>query len=236
MRRFGRRLLASGGAAAAFDLTELRGWWDFNSNGNDSHTTSRDLTPINSPTFSGGAVDLEANNLQYLSSSDSGFNITGELTLVAFIRPESFGNNRGVISRYVGSGNQRQFVLFFTSVGAVGVALSASGANESSNNTITSAGAVTTGADYFIAATYLPSTATKVYVDGSLAAQNTTSVPSSLYSSSSDLWVGHQFNALDSTLAMDGLIYWAAIFGRVLSDSEISTLYSIGASGTYADL
>lgn len=225
---------APAGSGIGFDKTGLVGWWDFDSDGSDAHSSGNDLTAYNSPSYASGYVDLESASTQYFESSASDFNITGGLTLVAWVRMESLADNRGVIARYDQTGNQRQYELYVDSGGRVGWACSTTGNFEAANNIETTA-TLSTGVDYLIAASFEPSAAFRIYIDGGESTNKTTSIPAAIYSGSAALWVGLQFN-LSEVNRFDGLIYWAAVFSRTLSAAEISDLYTLGKDATYSDL
>jgi hypothetical protein len=110
-------------------LPALRGYWPLDESSGqwqDGGTLANHLVDVNTVGSATGrvnlAADFESSDREYLKIADtaqSGLNITGDLTLVGWINPESLGQTMMMASKYdFGSGNNRayRFGIFETKV------------------------------------------------------------------------------------------------------------------------
>jgi len=159
----------------------------------------------------------------YLSVPDgAALDITGALTLEAWVRPDGFSgsSNTGVVAKYVGDGNQRAYDLYVDlqeGGGAPGLVISPDG-TYSSAATLTSGTPLATGTWTHLAATYLPGTAMRLWRNGQLDCELTSGVPGSVKDSSADLWIGVQY--VLSNAFFDGYIDEVAVYDYALDDVD----------------
>ena len=162
------------------------------------------------------SLDLEASSDQYASIADgsqTGLDITGDMTIEFWWKPESHSSFTWLISKYLQSVNQRSYGVFFNS-------------NElhfvmSSNGTAVSdlgvAWTPTDGVWYHIAVTYDASAgATETFINGGSIGTNT-GYATSIHNGTSDFIVGGANN--DGYL--DGLLKDVRIFNNIRTQAEI---------------
>jgi Concanavalin A-like lectin/glucanases superfamily/Dockerin type I domain len=186
--------------------------------------------------FPGLSADNRAVHLNgstsYVSVPDTAdLDITGALTMEAWIKLDSIPTgNGGILGKYLGSGNQRSYLLYVNGQGAGDGAL---GMVISPNGTFTNAADLVdnvplpTGEWLYVVGTYQPNQAMRLYVNGVLVGQRTSGIPSQIYSSTADFWAGLQF---DSSIGnhLPGLIDEVAIYARALSAAEIAAHFAAG--------
>lgn len=174
------------------------------------------------------SLDLEASSSQYASISDAsqtGLDITGALTLEAWIKVESTpgsGAYYSIISKGSVNGasdTNTQYLFYYDNDSAqrMGFLVRSAGANKvlSVNQSLA------TGVWYHVAATYEPSTAMRIYLNGREIANTTASVPASLVNTARFVGVGVGDNGGAASMLFDGLIKDARIFNDVRTQTEI---------------
>ncbi len=173
------------------------------------------VQPDTLPTDSKYSLDLESSSSQYASISDAsqtGLDLTGDFTVEAWIRPESFSDSQYIVGKYTTSGNQRSY-LVYRNLGSGTLNLVTSGDGSTINDLGVSFNFIN-GIWYHIAITHSSGTAT-FYVNGrSIGTQTGYSNP---YNSSADFTIG-QANGGNY---FDGLIKDVRVFSDVRSQSEI---------------
>lgn len=155
--------------------------------------------------------------------------ITGGFTLASWVKKNGVptSNNVGVISKWLGAGNQRSYDMFIeTGTGNLGMAVSTDGTFQA-GNVLTSSTSVTNNVYRFCCAVYDPSTAFRLYVDGSQVASDLTAIPASIFSGSANLWIGMTFAAATQN-GLGGTEDEALVYSKVLTPTEISDLYNAG--------
>lgn len=177
--------------------------------------------------------------LDYVSVPDhADFDITGAVTLTAWIKrngTHGSGNNRGVLGKWLGSGNQRSYDMYVQQgTGYLSMAISTDGTYQAGNDYVGNHNVLDNVAHHVVAV-FEPSTSARLYVDGVQVNSWTSSIPASVYASTQDVWVGMTFAA--STLnAFDGTIDEPKVIDRALSSQEVAMEYAAGLHGvgTYA--
>ena len=196
--------------------------------------------PVNG--FLGMSSDNRAIHLagqyDYVSVYDTDdLDITGSLTLEAWVRLDDIPtDNEGIVSKYVGSGNQRSFNLYVDGKnddGTLAMIISPDGTYSNATE-LRDDVALPLDTWLHVVGTYDPGESMKLYIDGELVAELTAGIPESIYSSSSDLWVGCQYALSSPGCHFSGLIDEVAIYDRVLSADEILEHYS-AAFSVYGD-
>lgn len=179
-------------------------------------------------TLYGKAWDFDdasgSSTVGYLCHPDhSLLDITGELTIAAVvIKDESSEQNAGIVSKYVGNGNQRGYTLANSeqSGDALHYQLVISPDGSSGNNQkVLSSNSVSAGEIAYVVATYRPSTNIRINVNGTITTE-TTSIPTQVYSNTAPFWVGHQFSTNSGNLSFDGKILFVAVAARAWTEDE----------------
>lgn len=175
------------------------------------------------------SADFEDGNSEYLSITDgtqTGLDITGDLSIVGWIKPESLVNSVSYVpfSKYLTSGNQRSYRLGILYFGAgrhrLEGLLSSNGSLATSINSNTD---LSTGAWQHVAMVY-DGTDIRVYLNGSLDC-TPVSYSSGIFNGSADLILGASGGP---GLYYDGLMDEVAIFDRALSAAEVASVYNNG--------
>lgn len=189
-------------------LPELRAFWPLSSVNEagavmDLSGQGRSLTNTSvsrSMTETGVPFGLFNGTSSYLARADeAGLDITGGLTFGGWFYTSAVdANNRGLIVKWLSTGDQRSYQLYYNNT-AVTVAVSSTGA---AGGIVTVNGPVL-AADtwHFIAGRFSPSTQLAIYADGAWAG-NTTSIPASIYSGTAPLEIGRQAAYLSGAAAM----------------------------------
>lgn len=217
--------------------TDLVSYWELeeaSGTRTDSHA-GNDLTDNNTVGSDtgkqGDGADFESSNSEFLDIADgtqSGLNITGDLSLALWYKFETV-QNTGFVGRYYTSGNNRSF-LFAYSSGLV--AYLSSNGSSATNKSVS--WTPSTGTWYHLAMTYDASAGSvKFYVNGSQQGATQTGFPTSLYDGSADFQLGG-FNAQSTpSWTPDGVMDEVGVWSRVLSDESIGDLYNSGTGIPY---
>ena len=168
------------------------------------------------------AYNFTAASSQYLSVADTAsLDITGAMTLAAWVKSSGSYGTRGIVSKYETGTNQRSYALIINASGQLSASFSSSG-NSSAVRTDT--GSTVVGTNWrHVAATFVPSTSVTLYIDGATesTSNNGSPIPSALFSGTAQLWIG----AIATTsLLWDGLIAEAAVYSAALTAVEIASL------------
>ncbi len=195
------------------------------------------MTPPNN----GGNNSLSLNGTtQYVTVPDeNSLDITGNLTLAAWIRPTSFVNDQaGIIAKYQNglSGNNRSYGLRLSNanggadVTTNNLSFLISGTGAAGAGAFTAASNIELALDTWthVAATYSTDGTTgtsRIYINGVLdsAATTTSTTITSINASAAPLWIGAQF-ADNQANRFAGQIDDARVYNNALSGSEIAAL------------
>ena len=234
--------IASDAAAETVSNANLKAEWAFDGALTDSSGNSHTLTANGSPVYSVDipwvaptgvesteyVLDLERGSSQYAAITDasqSGLDITGALTLEAWIMLESLpssGQYHSIISKGTIFGitdTNSQYLFYYDNDSGYrfGFLVRSTGANCS----VAVSRTLKTGVWYHVAAVYTPSTSLKIYLDGVEIGSQTSSVPASLVNTARDVRVGDGDNAGATSMLFDGLIKQARIFSEARTQAEI---------------
>lgn len=208
----------------------LRGYWHFDESYLDQTENKNHLAAVASPVFVsskfGSGVDLEVTSSQYLNLSDAGqtgLDITGDLSIVAIIKPESVALASTILSKYDStSGNNRGYRFFLTTSSFLSFAVSSDGTNA---NTTTAEDnvALANGTLYVVAVTYNAAAGTcQFYIDGT-ATTSGASLKTSIFDTPAAFGIGAR--DISSPIEFfDGVIDEALIWARNLTAAEITEL------------
>ena len=168
------------------------------------------------------AYQFTAASNQYFSVPDTAsLDITGAITLAAWVKSSGSYGTRGIISKYETATNNRSYALALNASGNISGFFSPNG---TSTNVRTNTGSTVLGTNWrHVAVTFVPSTSITLYVDGATESMtnNGAPMPPSIYSGAANLWIGSVSN---TTSTWDGIIAEAAIYNATLTQPEIASL------------
>lgn len=168
----------------------------------------------------GAEIRLDGSG-DYLNCGKGTNNILGASTfLIQFTCRSTTILSQVFFSRYNTSGNFRSWQI---AQGAQGepekIRFYVSGDGTGTNTRIVSRHTpLVVGENYRVVGVYRPSNSISIYVNGVLEEHSTTSIPSSLFNSNTDVWIGGRPNSTEYAQAD---IQQAMICNRALSDSQI---------------
>jgi hypothetical protein len=214
----------------------LKGLWLLNNDATD-YTGNNDLTNNNTVTFDAGdkmegthSADFESGSSQSLSIADgsqTGLDVTGDLSICLWVKPESTpGTDRTFVSKYVLTGDQRQYVFQVLSTGEIDCVLSPDGT--SGITRATGASTLGTGTWKHIAVVY-NGTDIRLYINGVLdsnGASNPKAYTGGIFNGSGTFRIGAFGNTPSEFY--DGLMDEVAIFDRELTAAEVNGIYNDG--------
>ena len=166
------------------------------------------------------------------------------MTLEAWVRRDDTqvanANNEGIVGKFVGSGDQRSYLLYYNSrltgtgnqsLGFIVNISGASGGNVDFNTGV-NLPTGTAGGWTYLAAVYEPGVRMSVYMNGVSIGEKTTGLPAGpLFTGAAPLWIGRQFSASTST-AFEGLMDEVTVYDKALSAAQIAAHYSAAANNT----
>ncbi len=223
--------------------TGLVSVWEMESGaiGIDSHG-SNNLTDNNTvgegTGKQGGCGDFELANSEHLSISDasqSGLDITGDLTLACWVKFES-----DVSTHIIGKRNGqleatgRGYVLYKDGNTSTSLDINISDGSTATWKYVTWSPSLATW--YHIAVVYTASAGSaKFYVNGAQQGATQTGLPTSIHNNSQRFTIGADADTSIPGGYMDGLIDQACVWAAALTDANISTLYNSGSGIAYSD-
>ena len=209
------------GPVGQWNLDETSGTSAADASGN-GNTGTLVNGPVWTAGLNGNALDLDGVN-DYVNVTSSGtVNLTKNLTLAAWIRPDSAtGTTRTIIGK-VTDANDKQFQLSLSTTGSVQFDYEKSG-----NNYMLSGGLVTAGTWQHVAVTVDGSLNVKIYLNGTQVATGT--APAETTATANPITLGRAAGTYNS-LYYGGLLDDARIYGSALSAGDIADL-AAGASG-----
>ncbi len=213
--------------AALLASSNLKGYWRFESNANDSSSSGYNLTPTNSPTYVSGkfgnGADLEASSSQYFTIADGScpnLEITGSKTWGAWVKPESIGSWQYIMSKFHNA-SQLGVRMGITDGGLARFQCKGLTTNEAVNGVTV----LQTGIFYHVVGVY-DSAAGKlrIYVNGTKEAELTASGSSSDSNTAFDIGTNSGDQHLEP---FDGVVDDVFIFNSALTDAEIQSLANL---------
>jgi hypothetical protein len=231
-------------ASSSTLLTDLVSFWALDEASGatraDSHG-SNDLTDNNTVGQGTGnvyanAADFDRSSSEYLDIADaaqSGLDITGDMTILAWVNAESLTDYDTILSKWRNTGNDRAFVLSrYTAAGYWSFDLSSDGANRTQ---LTLSNSPSTSTWYLIAAWH-DGTANEMGMSINNGTPQTKAHTGGIFNSSQPFYVGTSFYNTAFLYCWDGLIGPVSIYNRVLTASEITSLYNSGNGLKYSEL
>ena len=199
----------------------------------DGSPAGNHLTEVNTVSSTGGqlnlAADFEADNSEYLTISEatqSGLDITGDLTLAGWINQETSGQYAMMASKYDFATGNRSY-RFGVSSNALYFLVSPDGTFNSSRDVLVGTSSLGTGNWHHVAAVYDATAQTmQVYLDGVL--NNSRSVEfSSIFDSNAPFVLGGNMYGGTVMQPFDGQLDEWYVFAASLSQSEIQDLMDL---------
>ena len=222
-----------------FDGTDLVGYWHFDTNagtadavdgsgnGNvgsllNTATRNTDVPDIVSNTNS---VELDGTDDTVQIGDDSALDVTGTLTLAAWVKRDATGGME-IVGKWDNSANQRSYELFFRGVNdRIVIAISPDGGSGNFMEAETTAAFIDTADWHHVAATFDPSlsaaTRMKVYFDGVLQTVTVQGSQTAIHSGTGNVHIGTRNGTSNR---MDGKIDDVRIYNVALPAGDIQTL------------
>ena len=172
--------------------------------------------------WAGIETNFNANAISSYEIRKSDFQITGALTVGCWIKA-GVQTSKFIFDKYDTGSNYRSWGLCINENQYPVFNISNNGSDIFS---AIRTSVITDNLWHFWTGVYTPSTSIKLYIDGVLVNANTTSIPSAILDTSVMLLVGAYQSAGVKTGFFTGSIDEPFIYGRALSDTEISNLYA----------
>ena len=202
----------------------LLGWWKLDEGSGSTAavatTPASNGTLLGSPTWTTGKVNgallFNGSTSRVDIGNPSELQLTGAMTLSAWVYINSFATNGRVVNKQGGS-SQRGWSLNVESNGVASMQVASNATTVVSVNS----GPLPTNKWVHLTGTYAPGAALRIYVDGALAGEKTTGVPASQYNSTVNVQIGSR---PDGQSAWDGRLDEVRIHNRVLTLNEIQAV------------
>ena len=198
-------------------------------------------TPLNALYTQSGDFGPSDTTSRYRQVADNALlDITGSLSLSAWIYSDGLNDfSQGIVGKWVGSNDDRSYVLALTSDGRLNFALSDNGTSTGSafSNLFTPVSSpIATGVWTHVAAVYDDGGAgpasMRIYVNGSEQAALTSGVVESIFNSAAPLTLGAQFQLHSAPYNFDGKMNDVRVYSGALTASEVATLAVIPEPST----
>ncbi|MCC2631635.1 MAG: type sorting protein [Patescibacteria group bacterium] len=223
--------------AASTLLTGLTSYWkldEVSGNRTDSAggntLTSTNGVGVNQGKL-GDSAQFTAANSQYLSVADNPAVSTGDIdyTLSAWVYLDSKGVNRTIMGKFNTTGNQREFVLYYSSSNDRFVFTVSGNGSSSVDVTANNFGAPALNTWYLVTAWHdsVGNTANISVNDGTT---NSIATSTGSFDSSASFTIG---GLIPTSTLWDGRIDGAAMWKKALSPSERTELYNAGTGSDY---
>lgn len=219
----------AGGVDMSYSLSNnLVGYWKFEQttgNATDSSGNAFTLTTniVSYPAAKYGyGADFESglSNSMYITDNDP-LSITGDLTLSAWIKPESntAATQYDIVGKFDGVNESYQLAQYGDEIRLY--------IGSASNYIETTASNLATATFYHVIATYsAKDQAATIYINGVKQATSTTgTIPSSIGNNGSRFHIGAEDSTGGVTNGYDGIIDEVRVYSRLLNPSEVTTLY-----------
>ncbi len=137
----------------------------------------------------GGGMQFDSTNDYIAMGSDlSALKITGSLTISAWAKVNSFSTTNNIFSKFTGTASTSSYLLTFNTSSQLRVKLS----DGATIPVYDSTGTFSTGTWYHVAAVYTAGSSVKLYINGVLDINSTSSIPASLANSTTIVDIGAQ--------------------------------------------
>ncbi len=216
------------------DDTDLEGHWKLDGDATDETANGNDGTLQGDAAYAHGregrGVELDGDGDYVNVGDDDDLDITGDLTLAAWVRVDGSDDlTRGIIGKNIGTSDCAYFLGVNESTGEVQFWVSP---NADGSGLAAVTADAPRGVWVHLTAVYDTSASLTLYVNGVQAGQNTTSIPASINNSAADLTIGRGFDG--SSTDLEGAIDDVRIYSRALSAEEVAVL--AGGNSAYDGL
>jgi hypothetical protein len=211
-------------------LFVLRGFWPLSSlnesnNPFDLSGQGRTLTSNSVVYGLNGLAPVAVLNgsTRYLSrASEAGLNITGNLTMGLWFNPSALGTAalEGLMGKHNSTGNQRSYIIYLNASSGLTFQVSSDGTAGGAVG-VNTAGAMTPGSWYFIAARFTASTEVALWLNTEKNV-NTTAIIASIFSSTAQFEIGRRNVAATFSA---GSVAFPFLCASALPDAVIENLY-----------
>ncbi len=208
---------------------------DRSGNGNHGNATTS-MSATSSPTSGvlGQALEFDGGFDTVNLGNPSELQITGALTISTWVKADT-NQNTSIFGKVDWQGDQRSYRLQtdpgtastryeFRIAGTCNASETPSGYNEAAD-----------GEWHHVVGVYEPSTALRVYVDGVLGAENTTSIPAAIADCTADAYIGSRSHIGLPAEMFDGLIDDVRVYDRALSAAEVKRIFDLGNTTRVAE-
>ena len=225
--------------------SNIRGFWKLNELSGtryDEIVNKNNLTDNATVLYAAGkignAADFEASQFEYLSITDAaqtGLDITGEITICAWIKLESIGISQIIVSKYSFTDNKRAYSI------SIGSADNKIYFNLSPNGSAPVTSAISTDAlstaTWYHGAVTLNQTTDliQIYING-LANGSAVSYTTDIYDNAKKFIIGAQDDSGGVTSFFDGLIDEVIVWNKCLTAAEVLQVKNITAYNYSAGL
>lgn len=149
--------------------------------------------------------------------------LTGAMTISAWVRMDTTGTLNSRVITKSGPIGQRGWDMTGENDNKMYFKIAQNG---TTNIEVGSSGTIPIGEWVHWAGVYEPGSSLRLYKNGVLDNSNTSSIPSTQYNATNNVWIGDRTNC--SPCEMDGILDDVRVYNRALAPQEISALYSLG--------
>lgn len=175
--------------------------------------------------------DFEAGDTEYFTIAGTGDFALGDqdFTFSCWVNAESLANNATVLSKWLSTGNQRSFALFYTTATSRWRWMVSNNGSATASVDADNLGAPSTATWYFIVVWH-DATNNVIGIQINNGTANTTSHTTGVFNSTAEFDFGRSQAGLASH---DGLIDEVGFWGRILTTQEKTDLYNAGNGLAY---
>lgn len=199
---------------------------------------SNTLTNNNTVVYTTGkfnnAADFETGtvgqSLSITDASQSGLDITGDISIAFWWKPESHNTEQYFVSKFPLVAGQRSYRFGFDGATSFSLTYSDDGTGNAGHqeNITIGTGTINDAQFYHIAMTFKASTKTlTVYKDGTSLGTGAGGTATSIFNGTADFTLGNYQNALLNQ-GTDGLMDEVGIWSKELTAAEVTSLYNAG--------
>ncbi|MCK5020305.1 MAG: LamG domain-containing protein [Candidatus Peribacteraceae bacterium] len=184
------------------------------------------------------SIDLESGSTQYLSITDAlqtGLDITGDMTIEFWLKPESLAANMCIVAKWDSGSNQRGYRVEFQGTDVMDFAVSSDG-TDGNTTTATWDTGLTNGQWDHWAITYDASAGTCAFYLNGATDGTGASLKTAIHDSTSGFFVGIRKVTGSPSSPTDGLVDEVRIWNDIRTSGEISANYDKQLVGDEAGL
>jgi hypothetical protein len=165
-----------------------------------------------------GALMFDGTDDWVWTSNDASLQITGSLSIEAWIKTSVANGDRGIFGKMAASPNYGYVLRLNSGVAEMGV-------SSTGSNFVSTLGTkrVDDGQWHYVVGVYNPSGSIDLYVDGALQISNSTSIPASIFNTTAAGAIGSTYNG---SSFFNGIIDSVRVYSRSLTATEILSNYN----------